>query len=169
MTAKHSFTLLALCFILASGCAEQRQAEAHAIRRQTARADDRHRLAMEREAAVMGDKVQAERNLVMFGQIGLMVLAGGGIGIALYWGRGMAQASVRQQQFQATLIPLDEATRQYPLLPYEGPRGTLRVYNPNTNSVLRLDRGHEVNLALADNAAKVQVAGLLPDRQEVIG
>lgn len=160
--------LVLLYSILLIGCGAKADAEAYAIRSKARRQNEIHQLEMKKENALFPETTQARRNFLVLGQVGFAVLIGGTIIIGLYLGHGLARAEVKRRRFMATLIPLDPVTRQYPLLPYEGPAGVLRIHNPNTGQVLRLDQGSEANLNMVDNAAKVQAAGLLvqPDQNQ---
>lgn len=162
---KLIFLLVIIILVSSTGCKMQ-EARAYEVYQETWRKNEEHRLKMAEEKALLPDKVIAQQNLLIFGQVGLMVLLSGSIITILYLGWGMTRAEVKRRQFTATLIPLDPTTRQYPLLPYAGPSGVLRVYNPNTNSILRLDQGNNVDHRLADNSARVQVAGVLGDGRE---
>ncbi len=164
--AQRLLILLALALIILTACTPKNRAEAFAISLAAQRRNrigiDLHRLQMERENALTPVKVEAQANVIWAGQwviIGVSVALAGTLG---YWVFGIARADVRRRQFKATLIPVDPVTRLLPLLPYAGSNGILRIYDPNTGSVLRLDQTSAVDLHLADNATRVRLAGLLP-------
>ena len=163
---RHSTLLIILAATVLVGCTPVGYAKARRIDAETWRANSKtsrinelHDLNMKRENALTPVRVEAKANIIWIGQWTVIFVI-----IALawafsWWVNGSVRANVKRQEFRATLIPLDPTTRQFPLLPYVA-GGKMRVYNPNTNSVICLDKSKEIDLHLADNQTRVQMTGL---------
>ncbi len=127
--------LLIILFILLSGCSEVRRAKAYKSRSQTRRANDIHQAAMAERAILAPTQIAAKENLIWTGTIAGIVLIVVTTGATSYYIVIFAIAKVKQVNLMP--IPLDKATRQYPLII----AGGKRAYNPNTlaSSDLRID------------------------------
>lgn len=121
--------LLIILFILLSGCSEVRQAKAYKSRSQTRRANDIHQAAMAERAILAPTQIAAKGNLIWSGMVGGILVIIVFAGSFSYYVVGVSIAKVKQANLM--LVPLDKATRQYPLLITGGNKS----HNPNTLSV----------------------------------
>jgi hypothetical protein len=89
---------------------------------------------------------------------GVLLAAAVGLG---WFAVGAGRAGARLAEIRASLIPLSEMTRQYPvLLSYLG-RGKFSLSNPNNGQVLMLDTRNEPDALMVKAAAAVQAGGVL--------
>ena len=89
----------------------------------------------------------------------LIVLAAG---VGLSWALiGAGKATARYVVVRANLIPLNAATRQFPLLIQYIGKGQFTLTNPNTNATLQLDTRNEPDRQMILAAGNVQYAGAL--------
>lgn len=126
--------LLILLFFLLSGCKNSmKEARADAVRAQTRRANDRHQAAMAERAAMTETRLATKTYFLWSGGVGgavlIMVLAGS----VSYFVVGFSMAKVKQANLM--LVPLNNQTKQYPLIISNGGR----AYNPNTLAASDMD------------------------------
>lgn len=155
---KHLFLILFALVLLTTACTPVGRARANRIQAETQRADDLHRLNMERKEALQPVRIEAGFWLIWAATITTIALLAAFAVAGSWWLIGESRARVKAAVFRATLIPLDPATRQFPLLPYEV-QGVLQVYDPNTRTLHRLDRPAEPHPQLADGAISIRLAG----------
>lgn len=121
--------LLIILFILLSGCSEIRYAKAREISAETRRKNESHQADMEEQNALMPTRIAAKGNLIWSGMVGGILVIIGFAGSFSYYVVGVSIAKVKQANLM--LVPLDKATRQYPLII----AGSKKSHNPNTLSV----------------------------------
>ena len=120
-------------------------------------------LRLRQEEATLPYKIEAEQNAIFW--LGRVAIVTSFIVIALIGmmivmtGIGTSRAIVRRANVWASQVTLDSTTRQYPLLTYEL-AGVVRIANPNTGQVLRLDRESQPVAQLMLNTGTVQLAGV---------
>ena len=158
---KQVFILI--IFVMLTGCTEIRYAKANDLRQATKRADDKHDLRMNDSRALTPVRLAVKEVLLwslMVGGVAVIISMVGAISYSLV---GAAVNFVRDKRIQQ--IPLDVATRQYPLLLYGNGR---RVFNPNTGERLLLSDVSEADLLRIEAATRVQLAGLITDNSKVV-
>lgn len=121
--------LLIILFILLSGCSEIRYAKAREISAETRRKNERHQADMAERNALMSTHIAAKGNLIWSGMIGGIIFIFALAISGSFYVVGFSIAKVKQAGL--LLIPLDEKTRQYPLII----AGSKKSHNPNTLSV----------------------------------
>jgi hypothetical protein len=147
--------LFIILFILLSGCnSSMKSARARDLRAKTDRANDIHNAAMAEREALTPARLAAKENLILTGAIAgvvlILVLAGSGS----YFIVGFSVAKVRQVNLM--LIPLDKATRQYPLVISNGNR----AYLPNTGERNDLRQNQLPYPELVNGSHAVQLSGV---------
>lgn len=151
--------ILVFAVILLTGCKNSmKDAKAAEVRAETRRRNEIHAAKMADSRALMPVRLATKKTLYWSLMIGGMVVVVSGAG-ALAW--LMVGGSVNIIRHQRTRqIPLDVATRQYPLLVYGPPNGR-RAFNPNNGERLLLSECAEASLPRIEASAKVQLAGLI--------
>ena len=149
--------------ILLSGCSEVRHARANEIRAETHRRNQLHAIHVAKAKALATTQVATAETLLWSGAISgaalLLVLAGAGS----YYVIGFSIAKVRQANIM--FVPLDEATRQYPLIIYRGNR----AYLPNTGERVLLNKNHPPRRQLVAGAHAVQLGGVIAQTGQAPG
>jgi hypothetical protein len=83
------------------------------------------------------------------------------VAVGLAWGTvGAGRAAARGAELRSCLIPLNESTRQYPLLIQYTGRGRFSLANPNTGAVMLLDSGMPADRRLIGIVGAVQTMGM---------
>jgi hypothetical protein len=149
----------------AASDAQQRQfaQDAHALDMQVAQAEVAGRQATAAAQAAARQRVILWTSI--FGVVGLcamIVLAAYGFGRA-FVGLGQAAAiyATRRSKLMANIIPLDQVTRQYPLLMQRVGGGEYALVNPNVGSVMLLNIRKVEDRQMIAAAGAVQFAGAL--------
>ncbi len=170
---RHIILLIILAGVL-MGCTPVGRAKARRIDAETWRANsktsrinERHDLYMRRENALTPVKIEAKANIIWTGQWAVIVVIVALSGAVGWWSIGIARADVKRKNFQATLIPPDPLTHQYPAFIHET-KGRHYLVTPNLiGGVIPLDKVLRHDPALADNDTRVKIAGLLSDPHAV--
>lgn len=153
--------VILIFFFALTGCNNSvKDARAYGMRQATGRTNDNHNLAMADSEALTPTRLMVKEVLLwslMFGGVIVIITTTGVYG---YFAVGMAINRVR-----FWYVPLDTATRQYPLLLYGNGR---RVFNPNNGERLLLSEVSEAQLERIEAATRVQMAGLLSDGSKII-
>lgn len=156
--------IILITLILLSGCDNSmKKARAHALNRETQRKDDIHRQKMiEKEKTEPLRLMIAE---VFYNTLAVIIMVVGALGTIafIYFLFGWVYHKV--QSFRFRRIPLDETTKQYPLLLYGGGQF---VFNPNNGELKRLDEVSLADQRRITTVEKVQVAGLLAENSRII-
>jgi hypothetical protein len=152
--AMKKLIIIAITILLLTGCKNSmKEARAAEVRAQTKRANEIHAANMADRQAMTPVRLVVKDTLYYSLMIGGVVLIIGTSGALTWLFIGTAVNRVRFHQ-----IPLDVATRQYPLLMYGNGR---RVFNPNTGERLLLAETSTIEPNRIEASTKVQVAGLL--------
>lgn len=154
---RNAFILIIVSMIMLTGCAEIRYAKANSIRATTNRANDKHDLRMDDSRALTPVRLAVAEALLWTLMVGGVVVIVSAAGAISYSMAGASFYFIRDKRTQQ--VPLDTATRQYPLLLYGNSR---RAFNPNTGERLLLSDANEADLLRIEASTKVQLAGLLP-------
>jgi uncharacterized protein YceK len=163
-TKNSRITVIIVLAILLTGCDNSiKHAKARNQHHATNRADDRHDLAMADSAALTPVRLIVKEFLLWSLMVSGIALMVGGVASAIYFLVGMSFYSIRHKRAQQ--IPLDIATRQYPLLLYGNGR---RIFNPNNGERLLLTDVSEAELPRIEASTKVQLAGLITDNSKII-
>lgn len=156
--------VILVLFILLTGCDNSiKHAKANRIRQATNRANDRHDIEMADSRALTPVRLRVKEVLLwsLMGS-GMLVLISFS-GAFAYFTIGASYYVIRDMRVQQ--IPLDVATRQYPLLIYGNGR---RSFNPNNEERLRLSDGSAADPLRVKASNEVQLAGLISDGSKVI-
>lgn len=160
---KNLIVILAI-FILLTGCDNSiKHAKANRIRAATNRANDRHDLEMSDSRALTPVRLIVKEILLwsLMGS-GALVLVSFGVAFS-YFTIGASYYVIRDMKIQQ--IPLDVATRQYPLLIYGNGRRSL---DPNNGERLRLTDVSKADPLRIETTARVQLAGLISDGSKIM-
>lgn len=154
---------ISILFLL-SGCKNNlRDARAAEVRAQTRRTNDKHELAMADSQALTSVRLATKEGLLWLLMISSSVVVVAGAGSLVWLMVGGSVNTIRHQRTQQ--VPLDVATRQYPLLIYGNGR---RVFNPNNGERLLLSECAEAGLLRVEASTQVQLAGLIADGSKII-
>lgn len=170
-----------LLVMVLAGCAPDPRnvAEAEAIRLQAEQqaadaaqerlmAQDQHALDLAQAQAVQAETVAARGRLIRYGSmsgvIALVILLGASVYVySSTVAPGLAQAAVTAADIKARCIPLDRATRAYPMLMTDLGGGRTALAIPGVFGVLPLDQAQVPNEQMAATLGQVQCLGLLVD------
>lgn len=146
--------------VLLLGCNNSiKDAKARSIRQATNRVDDKHELAMADSQALTPTRLMVKDIALWVLMAGGVVVIVSGAGSLAYFFAGASFYTIRNMRIQQ--IPLDEATRQYPVLIYGNGR---RSWNLNSGELKRLSDVSEADPMRIEASTKVQLAGLLPGK-----
>ena len=162
--SKHLIAILLVVADIISGCKNSmKEARAAEVRAKTNRRNNIHDQKMADTKALTPIRLATKEALYWSLMVGgsVVIVSGGG---ALAWLMiGGSINSVRHSRAQQ--IPLDVATRQYPLLVYGNGR---RLFNPNNGERLLLSEVSEACLPRIQASKQVQLAGLITDGRKII-
>lgn len=156
------FIILVMFFFL-TGCENSmKKARARALNHATQRKDDIHRQKMKEK-----EKTEPLRLMiaeVFYNTLAIIIMVVGALGTMafIYFLFGWAYHKV--QGFRFRQIPLDETTKQYPLLLYGGGQF---VFNPNNGELKRLSETSVAGNRRVAASTNVQIAGLLADHSAI--
>lgn len=88
-----------------------------------------------------------------------LALLGGGFGLGFYF-VGRSRVAVNAAALRASLIGLDAATGQYPLIKYEG-HGMISLTDPNTGMTLKLDTRNDADRQMIATSGAVRLSGIV--------
>lgn len=146
--------IILIAIILLSGCDNSmKKARARALNHATQRKDDIHHQRMVEKRKTEPLRLMIAE--VFYNTLAVIIMVGGAMSTVafIYFLFGWVYHKV--QGFRFRQIPLDEATKQYPLLLYGG--GQL-AFNPNNGELKRLDETSNADTARIAETTKVQIA-----------
>jgi hypothetical protein len=157
--AMRKLIIIAIAILLLTGCKNSmRDARAAEVRARTKAANEIHAANMADRQAMTPIRLTVKTTLYYSVMIGVAVLIVGTGGALTWLFIGTAVNRVRFHQ-----VPLDVATRQYPLLMYGNGR---RIFNPNTGERLLLSETSQTNRQLAAGSQTVQLAGIIANAND---
>lgn len=153
-----------LIITVLSGCKNSmKEARAAEARAETRRRNDIHNAKMADTKSLTPVRLATKETLYWSLMVGGSVVIIGG-STALTWLMiGASFNFVRHQRIKQ--IPLDVATRQFPLLIYGNGR---RAFNPNNGERVLLTEKSEAHQPRIEASTQVQLAGLIADSSKII-
>jgi hypothetical protein len=147
--------IIVVVILFLAGCKNSSMKEARAaeVRARTKAANEIHTANMADRQAMTPVRLTVKTTLYYSVMVGGIVLIVGTSGALTWLFVGSAINRVRFHQ-----IPLDVATRQYPLLTYGNGR---RAFNPNTGERLVLAETSPTDSQLTAGSQTVQLAGII--------
>jgi hypothetical protein len=165
--------LFLLGVVILASCAPDPRNQADAARIQKiAEQESLDREQLRAQRAISFQQAQAERDQTRSARVAVkngLYLAGGlalaivilALAAGIAWGViGAGRATARAAELRSCLIPLDEPTRQFPLLVGYRGHGRFSLINANTGAVLLLDSSMTADRQLITTAGAVQLAGV---------
>jgi hypothetical protein len=146
--------IIAVVILFLAGCKNSmKEARAAEVRARTKRANEIHALNMAEKRATIPVRLAVKDTLYYSLMVGGVVLIIGTSGALTWLFIGSAVNRVRFHQ-----VPLDQVTRQYPLMIYGNGR---RAFNPNTGERLLLAETSQTDRQLTAGSQTIQLAGII--------